>query len=172
MNNYKIACFDVYYYEGYAKACCIVFENEPFEKIISEYYETIKPVNEYVPGEFYRRELPCLLKVYENIKEEVDLIIVDSFVLLGDGKKGLGEYLFDALDKKIPVIGVAKTYFKDCKDYIEVYRGKSNKPLYISSIGIDLNCSAELVKNLDGENRIPKVLKRVDQLTRINVEVP
>jgi deoxyribonuclease V len=170
MNNNNIACFDVYYYESYAKACCIVFENEPIEKVISEYYEIIKPVNEYIPGEFYKRELPCLLKLYGSIKEDIDLIIVDSFVLLGDGKKGLGGYLFEALDKKIPVIGVAKTFFKGCDDYIEVYRGKSNKPLYISSLGIDLNHSAELVKNLDGENRMPTVLKRVDQLTRVKVE--
>ncbi len=37
---------------------------------------------------------------------------------------------------------------------------------YISSIGIDLNDSAKLVKNLKGDHRIPDLLKRVDQLTR------
>ena len=170
MNNCKIACFDVYYYEDYAKACCVVFENSTREIIISEYYEIIKPVNEYISGEFYRRELPCLLKVYGSIKEDIDVIIVDSFVMLGDCKKGLGAYLFEALDKKVPVIGVAKTFFRDCKDYIEVYRGKGNKPLYVSSIGIDLCYSAALIKNLNGEYRMPDVLKRVDQLSRVEAD--
>lgn len=168
MSNGKIACFDVYYYEDHAMACGVVFENEPTEKIIAEYHETVKPVNEYIPGEFYKRELPCLLKVYEAIREDIGLIIVDSFVMLGDGKKGLGGYLYEALDKKIPVVGVAKTFYKDCVNYVEVCRGESKKPLYVSSIGIDLNYSAELIKNLNGKNRIPDVLKRVDQLSRIS----
>ncbi len=110
--------------------------------------------------------MPCLLRVYENIKEDIDLIIVDGFVHLGDRKKGLGAYLFNALDQEIPVIGVAKTFFKGCTDCIKTYRGQSIKPLYISSIGIELHDSAKLIKDLNGKNRIPDVLKKVDQLTR------
>lgn len=164
----KIACLDVYYYGDYAKACCIVFEVAPKEKIISEHCKIIKPVSEYIPGEFYKRELPCLLEVYKSIKEEIDLIIIDGFVVLEKGKKGLGSYLFGILNNKTPVIGVAKSYFRGCQNYAHVYRGKSNKPLYISSIGIDLGFSAELIKNLGGANRIPAMLKRVDRLTREN----
>lgn len=167
MNYIKIACFDVYYYEDYAKACCVVFKIEPLEKIVSKYCETIQSVDEYISGEFYKRELPCLLKVYEKIKEDIDLIIVDSFVLLKEGKKGLGAHLFNALDRKTPVIGVAKSFFEGCTDYVEIYRGQSSRPLYISSVGISLNDSAELIKSLNGKNRIPDVLKMVDQLTRV-----
>lgn len=54
----RIACSDVYYYEDYAKSCCIVFENEPKERIIAFYDEMISPIDEYIPGEFYKRELP------------------------------------------------------------------------------------------------------------------
>ncbi len=165
MNNCKIAGLDVHY-NDYARACCVVFEMGPVEKIVAEYCEIIDTVNEYIPGEFYKRELPCLLQVYQNVKEKVDIIIIDGFVQLGPGKMGLGGRLFTALDKKIPVIGVAKTYFKGCTDYRCIYRGASRKPLYISSIGVDLEYSAALIKNLGGANRIPAVLKRVDQLTR------
>lgn len=169
----NIACFDVYYYKEHARAaraCCVVFEVVPCERVISGYCTAVETVGEYIPGEFYKRELPCLLQVYEKVAEKIDLIIVDSFVMLGNGKKGLGGHLFTALHKKIPVIGVAKSFFKGCRDYVRLYRGKSSRPLYVSSIGIDLNMSAELIKNLAGGNRIPEMLKRVDRLTRSSPE--
>jgi deoxyribonuclease V len=159
-------CFDVYYYENYAKAACIVFENSEEEKIISEYSEIIEGVKEYIPGQFYKRELPCILKLLEKVKEDIDLIITDSFVWLEEGKKGLGAYVYEALNAKTPIIGVAKTYFKDSTNYLEVYRGKSNKPLYVSSVGVDLEYSAQLIKNLKGKYRFPDILKQVDQLSR------
>ncbi len=168
MDYKRIACFDVYYYEDYAKACSVVFHQLPqAEKIISEYCEIIRQINDYIPGEFYKRELPCILRVYSLVKEDIDLAIVDGFVMLGQGKKGLGGYLFEALEKNIPVIGVAKTYFKGSEDYVEVCRGISKNPLYVSSIGVDLGYAAELIKTLEGKNRIPDVLKRVDNLTRL-----
>ena len=169
MSNQIIACFDVYYNKDCAKACCMVFEIEPAEKILSAYCQIVESISDYIPGEFYKRELPCIIKAYKKIKEDIDLIIIDGFVMLGNGKKGLGAYLFESLNKKIPVIGVAKTYFKDCEDYMTIYRGKSNKPLYISSIGIDLGYSAEFIKNLNGIYRIPDILKKVDQLTRRDI---
>lgn len=167
MDYKRIACFDVYYYEDYAKACSVVFQPARGEKIISEYCEIIRQINDYIPGEFYKRELPCILRVYSLIKEDIDLAIVDGFVMLEQGKKGLGGYLFEALGKKIPVVGVAKTYFMGSEDYVKVYRGISKNSLYISSIGVDLDYAAELIKTLEGKNRIPDVLKRVDSLTRI-----
>lgn len=172
MNNQIIACFDVYYKNDQAKACCIVFKTVPAEKIFSTYCQVIEPVSDYISGEFYRRELPCILRVYEKIREDIDLIIIDGFVTLKNDKKGLGAHLFESLDKKLPVIGVAKTYFRGCENYVEIYRGKSSKPLYISSIGIDLNYSAEFVKNLNGIYRIPDILKKVDQLSRKNTLYP
>lgn len=167
MNEYKIACFDVYYYESYAKACCIVFVSSSEEEIICEHCKIVEPINDYVSGEFYKRELPCILSVYNLIKMDIDIIIIDGFVMLDNGKKGLGAYLYDSLNKQTPVIGVAKTLFSECEFYSEVYRGISKKPLYVSSIGIDLELSTNLIKNLKGKNRTPDVLKRVDHLTRL-----
>lgn len=101
------------------------------------------------------------------VKEKVNLLIIDGYVYLNDYKNGLGGHLYEALNKKIPVIGVAKSYYKVCAGYTEIYRGKSIKPLYISSIGIDLSYSCALIENLDGKYRIPNMLKQVDLLTRI-----
>ena len=172
MSNQIIACFDVYYKKDHAKACCIVFETDSVEKILSTYCQVIESVSDYISGEFYKRELPCILKVYKMIREDIDLIIMDGFVTLKNGKKGLGSYLFESLGKKLPVIGVAKTYFRGSENYVEIYRGKSGKPLYISSIGIDLDYSAKFIKNLNGIYRIPDILKKVDQLSRKNTPYP
>ena len=162
----QIACLDVYYLNETAQAACVVFGSESPNQMIAEYVTLISEVNEYIPGEFYRRELPCLLAVLAQVKEEIGLVIVDSFVWLGQGKKGLGAHLYEALEGKLGVIGVAKTFFHDCTACLEVYRGESKKPLYVSTVGFDLNLAGELVKNLQGEYRIPEVLKRVDQLSR------
>lgn len=162
----KIAYFDAYYRGNKGKVCCIVFENEPRENILSSYCEVVTPINEYISGEFYKRELPCILGLYENIKEDIGLIIIDGYVLLGKNKKGLGYYLYETLNGKVPIIGVAKTYFNTCTDYGEIYRGESKRPLYITSVGINLKYSCALIKNLNGKYRIPDLFKKVDQLTR------
>lgn len=167
MKTQKMACFDVYYYRNYAKACCLVFEVEPRERILSRYSVAVKPVQDYIPGKFYRRELPCILKVYERVHEDLSLALVDGFVFLESNKKGLGGYLFEALHRRIPVIGVAKTFFKGCRNYSAVYRGESRKPLFVSSVGVDLQYAAALIKNLEGGGRLPRILKEVDRLTRL-----
>lgn len=166
MNHNKIACFDVYYYTNYAQAACIIFEIKPSERIISSHCAIEKSPRQYVPGQFYKRELPPLLKVYKNIEEKIDLIIIDGFVSLANGEKGLGAHFYHRLNKEIPLIGVAKTLFKGASDYVTIYRGLSSRPLYVSSIGTELDAAAQLIKNLKGDNRIPDILKRVDQLTR------
>lgn len=166
MKSVIAACFDVYYYENYAKASCVVFQKDEEERILAEYNVLIDEINEYTPGEFYKRELPCILKLLDKVKENLDFIIIDSFVWLNDSKKGLGGYLYEALNYKTPVIGVAKTFFKDSTNYLEVYRGNSNKPLYVSAANLDLNYVAQFIKELNGEYRMPQVLKRVDQLSR------
>ncbi|AWI05521.1 endonuclease V [Clostridium drakei] len=166
MKSVIAACFDVYYYENYAKASCVVFQKDEEERILAEYNILSDEINEYIPGQFYKRELPCILKLLEEVKENLDFIIVDSFVWLNDSKKGLGGYLYEALNYKTPVIGVAKTFFKDSTNYSEVYRGNSNKPLYVSAANLDLNYAAQFIKELNGEYRMPQMLKRVDQLSR------
>lgn len=165
MENLIVACFDVYYYKDYARACCIVFSKDE-EKIMSEYIEEIKDIKDYVSGQFYKRELPCILRVLEKVKEDIDIIITDSFIWVDECKKGLGAYLYESINCKTPIIGVAKSYLKDCTAYVEIYRGQSSNPLYISAIGIDLNYSANLISNLKGDFRIPDILKKVDQLSR------
>lgn len=167
-----ILAFDTYYYDGKAKTVCLEFEKWDESKDFKIHTEIIENVEEYIPGEFYRRELPCILSLLNQIDlAKVDVIIVDSFVYLDDDKKyGLGGYLYEKLNKEIPIIGVAKTNFASIeKDKVGIIRGDSQKPLFITAIGIDLEDAVEKVKSMAGEFRIPTLLKELDRLTKENI---
>ena len=54
----------------------------------------------------------------------------------------------------------------DFSQKVEVFRGSSKNPLYITAIGIDKNAAQQHILEMYGEFRIPKLLKELDQLTR------
>jgi deoxyribonuclease V len=161
-----IAALDVDYDEGSqsAKAAAVVFAQWQATVPISEYTVQCSDISGYVPGEFFKRELPCLKSVLETIQEPLDLIIIDGYVSLGD-KPGLGMHLWEGLDGKVPVIGIAKTRFYSA-EAIEIIRGTSQAPLYVTAVGIHPAEAAKNVISMAGEFRIPAMLKRVDQLAR------
>lgn len=162
-----ILAFDTYYYENKAKTVCLNFEDWNNEDKFEIYTETLFEIEEYVSGEFYKRELPCILSLLSKIDlKKVDLIIIDGFVFLDDENKfGLGAYLYDELNKEIPIIGVAKRDFATIeKNRIKLYRGKSETPLFITSIGIELDVASKKIGEMNGEFRIPTLLKEVDKL--------
>ncbi len=143
-----ILAFDTYYFESNAKTVCIQFENWTNSKIINILIEELSEIEEYKSGEFYRRELPCILSLIKKIDlTKCEAIIIDGYVVLDDNKNnGLGGYLYEKLDCKIPIIGVAKNdYPKIEKLKKEILRGESKKPLYITSKGIDLEKASELI---------------------------
>ncbi len=164
-----ILAFDTYYFENKAKTVCLEFA-EWNDKIPSNIYSEIKEdVSEYESGAFFKRELPCILSLLNKIKHDVNtIIIVDGFVFLDDElKPGLGAHLFNALEQRIPVIGVAKNNFAQIhKLKREVYRGESKKPLYVTSVGIKMDDASEYVKFMYGQYRIPDLLKQLDSLTK------
>ncbi len=124
----------------------------------------IPHVSDYVPGSFYLRELPCILAVLEEVSEPLTTILVDGFVDL-DGRPGLGRHLYDHLNARVPVIGVAKTAYAGAVAQ-EVLRPGSIKPLYVTSAGIDGHAAADLVKGMHGAHRIPTLLTLVDHVSR------
>ena len=79
----------------------------------------------------------------------------------------MGGHLHQHLKSRIPIIGVAKTNFASLENSKRhLLRGKSLSPLYITSIGIDLDEATELIKYMSGPNRIPTLLKTLDTLTK------
>lgn len=164
-----ILAFDTYYFDEKAKTVCLEFSEWNEDKNFKVYTEIIDNVEEYIPGEFYKRELPCILSLLNQIDLAIiDVIVVDGFVYLNDeGKYGLGGYLYEKLNKQIPIIGVAKTNFASIEiNKKALFRGDSKKPLYITSIGIDLEEAFNKVESMHGEFRFPTLLKELDRLTK------
>ncbi|EEF60829.1 endonuclease V [Pedosphaera parvula] len=161
-----IACLDVHYEGATAFAAGIVFQEWvdafPYEEEVIE----VSNIQPYQPGQFYLRELPCLLAVLKALPA-VQTVIIDGYVWLDNkGKPGLGAHLHQALNEKIPVIGVAKTPFQGADGSCELLRGKSKRPLYITAAGMDPGVATQYIRSMHGQFRIPTLLKRVDQLAR------
>lgn len=160
---------DVDYQKEKATVAGVLFKHwqssQPAREIISK----VSPVNEYIPGEFYKRELPCLLKLLTEHNIDPECILIDGYVYLdGNTKPGLGKYLFDELNSKIPVIGIAKNPYKDISSEYKIYRGKSKNPIYITSAGLSLKAAQEHIRKMYGKYRIPDLLKKADQICRNN----
>jgi deoxyribonuclease V len=164
-----IFAVDVDYRQDKALAAGVTFEEWENCKTTHQLILPIDRIAEYEPGQFYKRELPCILALLEKLAAPPEYIIVDGYVYLGkERKKGLGKHLYDALAGKIPVIGVAKTRFQDTPTETELLRGKSQRPLYVTAAGIDLTDAKVAIAKMCGENRIPAMLKIVDRLSRSN----
>jgi len=163
-----IIAIDVDYKTDGAKAVGILF-SLPDETIHETIIEHIDDVNNYESGKFYKRELPCLQQVMNQVEQEkLSAVIVDGHVYVNNsGEFGLGAKLWETLDQKIPVIGVAKNSFESNKQMVrEIFRSQSKKPLYISSIGVPLDEAVSLVLNMTGQYRMPDILKKVDTISK------
>ncbi|AZA54793.1 endonuclease V [Chryseobacterium sp. G0201] len=164
-----IYAFDTYYYDDYANTICIAFEDWTSEKETEIFSEKTEITSDYESGAFYKRELPCILSLLNKIElKEGDIIIVDGYVTLDDdGKIGLGGYLYDALEQKYPIIGIAKNGFTTPDSQRRaIYRGESKTPLFLTVKGSDVDKMKLNIEKMYGSYRIPTLLKKLDQLTR------
>jgi deoxyribonuclease V len=162
-----ILAIDVDYREDKAFAAGVLFEQweaaEPTLTVVVQ----ISEVEDYQPGSFYKRELPCILKLLMELEQLPDYIVIDGYVYLDKyGKCGLGKYLYDALQEQSVVIGVAKSRFKDTPTDWEVYRGDSQRPLYVNAVGTSNAEAKDLILKMYGEHRIPVLLKMADYLSK------
>lgn len=162
-----MACLDVHYYAGQARAAAVVFSNWTSTKPIRDYSVLIQWDKKYESGNFYQRELQPLLEVIEMIEEPIQLYIVDAYCYVSDDRSpGLGLYLYKALNEQIPVVGVAKNKFENTNIAEEVFRGQSKKPLYVTSVGISQVEAAAKIALMAGKFRMPELLKLADLKTR------
>ena len=165
-----IIAIDVYYQDKKAIVAGVLFHFWDAPKTADEVVieMEIDRVGEYEPGQFYKRELPCILALLETLETLPEIIVIDGYVYLGSEENpGLGQRLYDALEGRSIVIGVAKTRFQDTPATTEVYRGQSQNPLYVTAIGVGTSEAKRFIMDMQGESRIPTLLKRVDQLTRL-----
>lgn len=149
-----------------AQVAGIVFADWPDTKTVESMSFTKHGIEPYVPGEFYKRELPCIMDLLARLQTQPDIIIVDGYVDCGVDHHGLGRHLFDALGGRVPIIGVAKTSFLGAP-HVEVVHGHTSvKPMYVTTAGIDIDVAVDGIKRMAGSYRIPDLLKSVDGLAR------
>ena len=160
-----LCCVDVDYQPAGVTAACIGFtswaDGLAAIEVVVRSFEAPQP---YEPGAFAKRELPYLTSVLARMPA-VDAILVDAYVWLAPDRPGLGKALHDACGR--PVIGVAKTRFEGAAA-IEVVRGDSARPLYVTAVGFDAQRAADHVRAMHGEFRIPTLIRRADALARGN----
>lgn len=162
-----IAALDVQYDEiaSSALAAAVVFQNWEDEKPLRVYTVHQNGIAAYVPGQFFQRELPCLLAVLGVIQEPINIVVIDGYVSLGD-KPGLGIHLWEAMKRQMAIVGVAKTRFHSASA-VEVRRGLSKSPLFVTAVGMEVAEAAARVVSMAGSHRNPILLKAVDQLARM-----
>ena len=196
----KIA-IDTYYYKDRAKTVGVIFnewEDQEPEKVIWSWLSSDK-YGPYIPGEFYKRELPCIMDLLNQVPDilDYDAIILDGLARLprinpdDELREGLGLHLEAALDEKYPdfrnhhptdpmkiygpaIIGVAKTPFKGADSdtgIAKVYRGEAKNPLYVCTTWFNMsaNDAGECIKSMAGDYRIPTLLKILDRETKLDV---
>lgn len=145
---------------------CVGFKNWNDERASYTQTHFIEKIEPYEAGSFYKRELPCLLEALKGL-DNIECVVVDGYVWLSEeSHAGLGMYLYHALKKLVPVIGVAKTPFSGTPKMCEILRGESIKPLFITSVGIGLEEAKNAIAQMHGKYRIPTLLKEVDSLAR------
>lgn len=161
-------CVDTYYHESGSRVAGIVFPDIHEAVHQKEYLLETGRAEKYEPGRLYRRELPGILTLLDVVEERIGTIFIDGYVWLSADSTlpGLGAYLFNELKGEIPVIGVAKSPWRKGSVGIRIFRGRSKKPLYITSAGFDVQNAANLVQQMHGDYRIPTLFRQVDMLAR------
>lgn len=162
-----IAFLDASYHDTHTSVACVLAANWSDGKPARELVRVFPQAEAYTPGEFYRRELPFLLRILEEVSSQVTTMVIDGYVWLdSQHRPGLGAHLYSALGSHTPVVGVAKTAFLGAPA-IPVLRGESHSPLFVTSQGIPPEEAATRVREMHGAFRIPTLLKRADRLSRM-----
>jgi deoxyribonuclease V len=163
-----IACLDVDYHADRARAACCVLAAWSDRVAAFTCVANVDDVQPYRPAAFYLRELPCLLAVLRELPRLPVYLVVDGYVWLSAGTPGLGAHLHRAIGGAAAVIGVAKRAFAGNRSVPvqTVLRGRSARPLYVTSVGVDPVVAADCIRRMHGAHRIPTALRLVDRLAR------
>lgn len=112
---------DVQYEQSSAIVAGVLFDDWTSNMVVRTLTVKVVDIEPYEPGAFYKRELPCILELLKHVTEDLDVIIIDGFVKLGqDETDGLGMHLYRATKELTPVIGVAKKPFSGTPNAYEI----------------------------------------------------
>jgi deoxyribonuclease V len=160
-----IAFTDVHYGADSALAACVLAHDWGDERPAGSVTARVSPIAPYEPGAFYKRELPCLLEVLRKAGP-VECVVIDGFVWLDQqGTPGLGAHLYEALGRRVPVVGTAKTAFKDSWVGLRLARPGAGA-LFVTAAGMTPEVALAHAQRLHGPFKLPTLLKAVDALAR------
>jgi deoxyribonuclease V len=165
---YRVVCLDVAYDSmAAAVAGALIRSWDAQDASQMRVRRFDRPPASYESGAFYKRELPLLLSLISGFDEPFEALLIDGYVWLdANHLPGLGGHLFSSLAQSIPVIGIAKTRYRNDTWSIPVLRGESQRPLFVTSAGIQARKAAECVRRMHGDYRIPTILNLVDRAAR------
>lgn len=162
-----IICLDAAYAEDAQAVAAVLFEDWPAPEALRAWSMRLRQAPApYRPGRFFEREMPLLLRALDALPPP-RAVVIDGYVALdAAGRPGLGARLHRAIERRAPVIGVAKTPFRGDDFATRVWRGGAKNPLLVSAIGLDAAEAARHVGAMAGQHRLPEHIKRVDQEAR------
>ena len=160
------AALDAFYDDNHAHAACVILNSWSDDEAVAMCRVSVPGVQLYQPGRFFARELSPLVSVLEETGEKFSHVIIDGYVHLKDNRMGLGAHLHKALPYPAVVIGVAKNPLAVADRFETIHRGRSSKPLFVSSIGCSVDEAAAIVARMHGPFRIPTLLRLADRLAR------
>lgn len=169
----------------------VVILKYPEMDVIEEQTAVMRCTFPYVPGLLSFREVPVLLKAFDNINDVPNVVLCDGHGIAHPRGFGLASHLGMILD--VPTIGCAKnklfgkyskvgddkgdwSYISDGVNYIGVaLRTKKNvKPVFVSQgYKISMEFSKEIILACCKKYRIPEPIRRahikVNQLRKIYI---
>lgn len=167
-----IACLDVQYQDGSACAAAVLYNTWQDQEALAIHTAISHGHGGYQPGKFFERELGPLTALITGLPQPPAILVIDAYCTLSeDGSPGLGAYLRDALESKPAIIGVAKSRFARATHAVEVLRGTSSRPLFITALGMTGDIAADHIRAMHGPYRLPNLIKLADQTARAGLTV-
>jgi deoxyribonuclease V len=150
-----------------ANAAAVAFDAWDAAEAAQTYVSRIAHVEKAVRGELDLRELPCVMQLLREHGLEPELILVDGLVYLdADETPGLGQYLYQALGGKVPIVGVSKKSPPGLSAQFEVMREEETQPLFVTCAGIDIGAAKARLRAMHGRKRVPTLLKLAARLAK------
>lgn len=150
-----------------AQAAAVAFDAWDAPEATQIYRTHIAHVEKPARGELDLRELPCMMQLLREHKLEPELILIDGFVHLDANETpGLGQYLFQALGGRTPVVGASKASQPGLPAQFELVREDEARPLVVTCAGVDIGAAKARLRAMHGRKRVPTLMKLALRLAK------